>query len=536
MTAIRGRLALIAGVVAPLGIAAGIQIADPSPMVSLACIVGAAGVAVALVDHAERKSRALTALLDHVEQGFVHVHADGTLAAPRSALATQLLGTYQRGQRIWEALAAHDPATAAWLDLCWTSALENGHPVGRSIEELPCELTSRDRSYRLEYRPADDARGDLLVVITDKTAERVRDHAAAAERDLLRMIERMARDRSWFVDLLDELGGLIDKLQAAAGARVSPALRRELHTLKGNCGLIGLAQIAGWCHDLEERAAATKAIDGNLVRTIADAFAALKTKLAQVSIAAPPSDVSQEDLAELRAAMAHGASLGMIDHLIRSWALERTRPRLERFAEQAHSLADRLGKATLEVEIDDHAVRLDPVRFRTFWAAFAHAVRNAVDHGVETTAERIAAGKPVYATLQMSTRCEASAVVIEIHDDGRGVDWDALRVRAREALRPHATHNDLVAAMFSDGITTRSDVTETSGRGVGLAALRDACVSLGGEIHVESERGKGTRMRFTLPLARRERITSKIPRSFAATTRLRIGSGTPGPAGTAPQS
>jgi two-component system chemotaxis sensor kinase CheA len=103
-------------------------------------------------------------------------------------------------------------------------------------------------------------------------------------------------------------------------------------------------------------------------------------------------------------------------------------------------------------------------------------------------------------------------VTIDLRDDGRGIDWETVRSRARDAGRPHATRSDLVSAILSDGITTRSDVTRISGRGVGLAALRDACRGLGGRIDVDSERGCGTQFRFEFNVERPDRTTSRIPR------------------------
>jgi chemotaxis protein histidine kinase CheA len=331
------------------------------------------------------------------------------------------------------------------------------------------------------------------------------------------MIERMTHDRAGFAEFVAETDRLIQRITSATEPTISDEIKRELHTLKGNCAIFGLTQIAQWCHDLEDGVAATSALDTNLIRTIAQAWSSLKSKLERVFGNDPLTgvDVGADDLAELRAAITHGASLAMLERIVKSWALERTRPRLERFAEQAHVLASRLGKADVEIEIEDHGVRLDPAKFRPFWTAFSHVVRNAVDHGIESPSERVVAGKPEQGKLLLTTHCKDNSVVIEFADDGRGIDWEAVRGRAREAARPCATREDLIAAMLSDGITTRTDVTETSGRGVGLAALREAYTRLGGKIEVDSEPGRGTQFRFKFDLERQERMTSRIPRDFA---------------------
>jgi len=94
-------------------------------------------------------------------------------------------------------------------------------------------------------------------------------------------------------------------------------------------------------------------------------------------------------------------------------------------------------------------------------------------------------------------------LVVEVGDDGRGVDWAAIRVKAVAHGLPGANHEDLVEALFADGISSRSEPTEYSGRGVGMSALRKACADLGGTIAITSEWGKGTRftMRFPKPSA-----------------------------------
>jgi two-component system chemotaxis sensor kinase CheA len=488
-------------------------------LISLLGIATAIAVVVTLAGRIARRNREMANLLDHMEQGFLSMHPDGTLAAERSAMATRLLGAYQPGQRLWQAIAPLDPTTAAWLELCWASVLEGELPLELTLHQLPGTLTIADRSYRIEYRPAitHDKVGDTLVVITDKTAELLRERAEASERDLLRMVERMTRDRAGFAEFVDETDRLIQRIEAAAGNPLDAGARRELHTLKGNCAIYGLTQIAEWCHQLEDRCEVSPELDAALVRSVVQAWSELKAKLARVfgTREVAGLDVGAADLAELRGAIAHGASLGMIERIVHSWALERTRPRLERFAEQAQSLASRLGKGDIAVEVADHGVRLDPAKFRPFWTAFSHVIRNAVDHGLEPPAERRGAGKPERGRVELVTRCDGGAVVIELHDDGRGIDWDAVRARAREAGRPHATHQDLIDAILSDGITTRTEASETSGRGVGLAALHDACTRLGGQIEIDSERGHGTRFRFRFDLQGQERMTARIPRDGA---------------------
>jgi two-component system chemotaxis sensor kinase CheA len=153
----------------------------------------------------------------------------------------------------------------------------------------------------------------------------------------------------------------------------------------------------------------------------------------------------------------------------------------------------------VEVRVESNGLRLPNDAFAGFWAAAVHAVRNAVDHGLETKEERVASGKEAPPTLTFSAELQDDSLVIAMCDDGRGIDWTKIAAKAKEAGLPCTTQDDLVEALFSDGVSTAADVTDVSGRGVGMAALREACVSLGGRIAVESERGLGTEMSFRFP-------------------------------------
>jgi two-component system, chemotaxis family, sensor kinase CheA len=90
--------------------------------------------------------------------------------------------------------------------------------------------------------------------------------------------------------------------------------------------------------------------------------------------------------------------------------------------------------------------------------------------------------------------------VIELADDGRGIDWEAIRSKARSMSLPNETEAELYEALFANGVTTRDEITSISGRGAGMGAVRDACRAMGGPVSLESTRGKGTVVRLSIPL------------------------------------
>ncbi|HVW80695.1 MAG TPA: hybrid sensor histidine kinase/response regulator [Mycobacteriales bacterium] len=136
--------------------------------------------------------------------------------------------------------------------------------------------------------------------------------------------------------------------------------------------------------------------------------------------------------------------------------------------------------------------------------ALKHLVVNAVDHGCEPPAERVAAGKPAQATVTVAARAAGGTVVIEVSDDGVGIDEDVLRAAAieRGMLLPDSLLSGpaLMSVLFQPSFSTAKEVTETSGRGVGLDVVRSAVEVLGGLVELHTSPGSGTTFSLTLPV------------------------------------
>jgi len=156
-----------------------------------------------------------------------------------------------------------------------------------------------------------------------------------------------------------------------------------------------------------------------------------------------------------------------------------------------------LDLAGQEAEIDKFLVErmMDPV---------LHLVRNAISHGIETPARRVAAGKPPDGTIRLAAATVGETVAIEITDDGRGIDLEAVASRARaggvDVPDGPLDSRALLDIICASGFSTREEADRASGRGVGMAVVRDTIHALGGTLDVETEAGRGTTFRMTLPL------------------------------------
>ena len=172
-------------------------------------------------------------------------------------------------------------------------------------------------------------------------------------------------------------------------------------------------------------------------------------------------------------------------------------PRIVRDVAQTTGAVVRLETSGEDVELDKQV--LDGVA-----DALKHLVVNAVDHGCETPAARTAAGKPAEAVVRVTARGVAGTVVLEVTDDGAGVDEPRVRAKAVELglLPADSTLSGppLLEMLFLPALSTAATVTETSGRGVGLDVVRDAVEALGGTVEVRSEQGVGTSFVLVLPV------------------------------------
>ncbi|MCB9878582.1 MAG: chemotaxis protein CheW [Planctomycetes bacterium] len=176
-----------------------------------------------------------------------------------------------------------------------------------------------------------------------------------------------------------------------------------------------------------------------------------------------------------------------------------------KFPRVVRDLAVSCGKQ-VRLEMDGHATELDKTILESVKDPLVHAIRNAVDHGIEPPGPRRDAGKPAEGTLRLRAWHEGGQVNIEVSDDGRGIDPAAVRRKAiasglLTAERAAAmTERDLVQMIMMPGFSTAERVTSVSGRGVGMDVVKTNIERIGGTLEVHSVIGEGTTLRIRIPL------------------------------------
>lgn len=183
-------------------------------------------------------------------------------------------------------------------------------------------------------------------------------------------------------------------------------------------------------------------------------------------------------------------------------------PRLRRVVRQA---SGELGKQ-VSLRLEGTQGELDRNVLERMTAPLEHMLRNAVAHGLETADRRVAAGKTEEGTIRIAVRREGSEVVLEVGDDGRGLDREAIRRRALERglIRPEVelSDADLDMLIFEPGFSTADEVSRLAGRGVGMDVVASEVRQLGGTLDIASEKGKG--VTFTLRLPQTLAVTQAV--------------------------
>ncbi len=177
----------------------------------------------------------------------------------------------------------------------------------------------------------------------------------------------------------------------------------------------------------------------------------------------------------------------------------------DRFPRMVRDISHSLQK-NVELVIEGEQTELDRTVIDEIGEPLVHLIRNALDHGIEPPDERVAVDKPKTALLRLAARQEGNNVIIEVEDDGRGMDIDEIRKQAinKGFIDPremeHLDDKAVLNIIFEQGFSTNNTVNDISGRGIGMDVVKSKIESLNGTIDIETEKGKGTKVIINLPL------------------------------------
>lgn len=483
------------------------------------------------------KSDRLSGLLNNSGQGFLSFGTDLAVEPEYSRECVTFFGKEVAGESVAALLFPDDTEERDRFGANIERIVQTADEFQRDIllSLMPKELFLNERYLDIAYRLLGEAR--LMLIITDITEQRRLEARVAEEQTRLRFIVAAATESAELFEVLDDYRNFrentLPRLLAAPDEELAAGLAeiyRQVHTFKGLFGQLEFFHLPRCLHQYEsalnrlrrdlaekkpdrtvlekEQALADQALAQELAvlqETLGDTFFARRGHLSLTSEQTEMLERLADRLLQAKGPALDSEETREMLQLIKRLRYVSFGELLSGHAKTAVRLAERLEKELAPVEVEDNNVRVAPEIYNPFTKSLIHLFRNAVDHGLEGPEERLERGKEEEGHLRCRTFMEDDRIIVEIDDDGRGLDLEALRrkgVAAGLFTPEQAAALDEAALrllIFEDEFSTKEEVSELSGRGVGLAAVRMETERLGGRIEVDSTLGQGTRFRFILP-------------------------------------
>ena len=358
-------------------------------------------------------------------------------------------------------------------------------------------------------------------------AAKLREH----EDDLSQLSEILQVAPSIFASFLVEAESAIDSVELvirkpSTQDSLQEALRAA-HTLKGNARSLGLNHIGGRAHSVEDvlssiqRRSDTVSPDdrtnlGDLLddlRRARDRASFVRSRLTDSQSGAAPDLQRHVNMSSTQRAIADALELTPRDsqargalekaaHLMGQLCNNRLQELFEYLKATVATTSRSVGLDCPTVETRGGGIEVSADIYLALSEALPHLVRNAVTHGIEPAPERLDLGKSATGLVTISAEASEDRIELQLTDDGRGLDMDALRALAAERNLPEPDSPERLAQLLlTPGVTTASAVSADSGRGVGTSAAAQAISSIGGSCGVRSTAGRGTTFSIKLPTA-----------------------------------
>ena len=487
---------------------------------------------------AERTAE-IASLLHNSGEGFLSFGPSLTIDRQYSRACETFLGEIPAGKNAAALLFAENPRHVAFVTESVPTALgaADDHKRDLILSLLPKEVDRRGRRLKLHYAIIEN--GHLMVVLRDITTERRLTERVASEHRRLEMIVAAVTDSRDFFDTVSSYELFVNsELPEMIGSEGDPVsvlrdIYRSIHTFKGIFNQFSFERTPALLHQLEEQ------LDGlqrSGIETVSDISALLDleqlTNALNLDLTVIHQAMGEEFLSKGGHVTMPPLQAAQIKRLASLWRSGETFDPAEPEIKHLLDEIERVGSVSLKAELAaydqtiaqvarrmekevaplavtcEEEIWLDPDHYGPFLRSLIHVFRNCVAHGIEVPDLRVEAGKDELGLISCCAEIAEGRLLITISDDGGGIDIPALRRRVAQSGRigiekiDRLSDQEAVNFIFLDNISTAAAADDWSGRGVGLAAVRQEVERLGGAVSVQTEQGHGTRFVFSLELER----------------------------------
>ncbi len=473
-----------------------------------------------MLDVIEEKDRNLNSLLSALPFGLFYFDKHGKISQERSQITDKMFAGFNKYDTLDDfflQFGVSNETIKKVIDVIYQNLL----PFSSAGKLFPSRVeVIQDNGNRLidltfkKHAKSDDSVERVIVIAEDvtKKVEAYQKNKMLNER--VDRISKASDDTNGFKEFSKSCMSLFSDIQNKANVsdKDLTALKRDLHSLKGLVEVYGFSTASEQIHELETILAKNMLVDcredflGKL--NCSESLFKEYVKDLEVLLALDQSDdfktYSKNKIDKIRsiATKLNNQDLSLSISDLEKFPIDRLLKKYRDYTDQIlRKMKDK--KAQLIFSRDADELTYDEVKLID--PALIHILRNSIDHGMEPSAQRLDQSKPELGSISLNAKRLQGFLTLEISDDGKGIDPEILSKKAvekgvwTEAQMMKASKDEKISLIFAPSFSSKDDVSEISGRGVGMDAVKDLVEQLGGSIEVYTEIGKGTRFTLKIP-------------------------------------
>ncbi|MGZ3772282.1 MAG: ATP-binding protein [Bdellovibrio sp.] len=479
-------------------------------------------------DSLMRLNATVNAMINSLNEGFIVFDKEGQCTSVSSKRAIEFLGLDPFGKTIWEAFKIPAEEQISFID--WFKYLFNPVFDFHEIAAVgPERLMHESLHISIKYKPMlkDEEIAGVIVILCDITSEI--QSAKRAEKFMYKaeMVTKFYANQRMFMNVLDLFSKSIADFKGIAfDLTVTEPLKSEilrtLHTLKGCSAAMYMMDLSEACDlhenflkefwkdtvDTAEIKRMIRKIAEELEISLIDFYKSNKELLGthKISKTTDTKSIAVSSIEKFCSVLKNFGNAKLIDHFVDEFFTAPFEQLLIPFESLGYSTAKKLNKDVEITLVCEGQFKVFPEAYKQFFDAFVHVVNNAIDHGLEDSEIRALNNKEKIGTLIIEAKSilknNAERIFLTVRDDGGGIDPHRVREKMERLGMNCVGESDaeVINHIFDLGFSTRDEVSSISGRGVGLNAVYEEVIKMGGKISVASEIGKGTTFTIDLPL------------------------------------
>ena len=465
----------------------------------------------------EERTSAMRNLMDVSGQGLFTFDSQFMVEFEYSRECERIFGEPIGGRPVQDLLFSHDPTAAEEFVQGLTLFFEGNTKAEVIFDLLETETIINGSFIQMQYKEGQN--NTVLCILTDITSEKKLEETLRKENEQRTLVLRAVSHKHYFASYIHEANELFELLRLFEDKQPVKKdlemLMRRVHTFKGNSGFFGFVNTQEVAHDFEFYISDQMVFEEEIdlyeisidlkksyyaeLKTISDTLGKKWIEEADGIVVPTKEYIKVEKYVKTK--YPNDVKLNAVLEHFRKIPIKEL---FSRFPDVARNLAQQLGKKIDTVEIDGGDFTVLPEVFDPLVSSCIHLIRNMVDHGIESVGEREVQQKSPGGNITIRLSREPGNLVFEFRDDGRGLSAIQIREQAIEngLLEEGAELSDAEAyeLIFHESLSTAKEITEVSGRGVGLSAVKREAELLGGSISVHTKINEGTTFTINLPL------------------------------------